>query len=52
MNIKIRLENEKDHKEVENLTREAFWDLHQPGCDEHLLAHKLRKVQADRKSVV
>lgn len=46
MNIKIRLENEKDHKEVENLTREAFWDLHQPGCDEHLLAHKLRKVPA------
>lgn len=46
MNIKIRLEKEKDYKEVENLTRESFWDLHQPGCDEHLLAHKLRKVQA------
>jgi predicted N-acetyltransferase YhbS len=42
MNIKIRLENEKDYKEVENMTREAFWDLFQPGCDEHLLAHKLR----------
>lgn len=46
MNIKIRLEKEKDYKEVENLTREAFWDLHQPGCDEHLLAHKLRRVKA------
>jgi predicted N-acetyltransferase YhbS len=46
MNIKIRLEKEKDHQEVENMTREAFWDLHQPGCDEHLLVHKLRKAEA------
>ncbi len=46
MNIKIRLENEKDHKTVENLTRDAFWDLFQPGCDEHILAHKLRKAEA------
>lgn len=46
MNIEIRLENEKDYYEVENLTREAFWDIYQPGCDEHLLAHKLRNVEA------
>lgn len=46
MNIEMRLENEKDYDEVENLTREAFWDIYQPGCDEHLLAHKLRKVEA------
>lgn len=46
MNVNIRLEKEKDHKEVESLTREAFWDLFQPGCDEHLLAHKLRKAEA------
>ena len=46
MNIEIRLEIIKDYEEVENLTREAFWDLYQPGCDEHLLAHKLRKVEA------
>lgn len=46
MNIEVRLENEKDYEEVENLTREAFWDVYQPGCDEHLLAHKLRKVPA------
>ncbi len=46
MNIKILLEKEMDHKEVESLTREAFWDLFQPGCDEHLLAHKLRKAEA------
>ncbi len=46
MNINIRLEVEKDYEEVENLTREAFWDMYQPGCDEHLLAHKLRNVSA------
>lgn len=46
MNINIRPENEKDYEEVENLTREAFWDLYQPGCDEHLLVHKLRKASA------
>ena len=46
MNINIRLETEKDHREVINMTREAFWDLYAPGCDEHLLAHKLRKIPA------
>ncbi len=42
MNIKIRTENESDYAEVESLTREAFWDMYQPGCVEHLIAHKLR----------
>ena len=46
MNTIIRLESERDYPEVENLTREAFWDLYRPGCVEHLLAHKLRKVPA------
>jgi predicted N-acetyltransferase YhbS len=46
MSLLLRLENQGDYKEVENLTREAFWDLYQPGCDEHLVAHKLRKVSA------
>lgn len=46
MNIIIRLENQSDYEEVENLTREAFWDIYKPGCDEHLLVHKLRKVSA------
>ena len=39
----MRLEEEKDYRTVENVTREAFWNLHQPGCDEHLLVHNLRK---------
>ena len=28
--------------ETENLTREAFWNLYKPGCDEHLALHQLR----------
>ena len=46
MNISIRLEEEKDFKIVEYMTREAFWDLYKPGCDEHLVLHKIRKVPA------
>jgi predicted N-acetyltransferase YhbS len=45
-NISIRLEEEKDHREVEYLTREAFWNVYKPGCDEHLLVHKIRTVPA------
>lgn len=46
MDICIRLENKEDHRIVEEMTREAFWNLHIPGCDEHLLAHKLRDCAA------
>lgn len=42
MEIKLRLEEEKDYRTVEEVTREAFWNLYSPGCNEHLLAHKLR----------
>lgn len=42
MNIEIRQEETKDHREVEELTREAFWNFHVPGCDEHYLVHKIR----------
>ena len=45
-NIIIRLETEEDYRETENMVREAFWDVYQPGCDEHLILHKLRKAQA------
>lgn len=44
MKIFIRLEEEKDFRNVEFLTREAFWDLYRPGCCEHLIVHKMRKV--------
>ena len=43
MSIIIRLENENDYQKVENLTREAFWDLYHPGCTEHLIVHKIRQ---------
>lgn len=46
MNISIRLENENDSRNVENMIREAFWDVYKPGCDEHLIIHKIRKTNA------
>ncbi|WP_313162883.1 N-acetyltransferase [Sedimentibacter sp.] len=46
MNIIIRKEQEKDYKEVEEITREAFWNHHSPGCDEHYLVHIMRKSPA------
>jgi putative acetyltransferase len=42
MEINIRLETENDYLKVEELTREAFWNLYTPGCDEHYLCHILR----------
>ncbi len=44
MNIQIRLERPADYRQVEELTRDAFWDVHVPGCDEHCLAHVLRSA--------
>lgn len=43
MEIQIRNETEKDYREVENLTREAFWNLYVPGANEHFIVHNLRK---------
>lgn len=42
MKIKIRQEVANDHDKVEELTREAFWNLYRPGCDEHYLLHTAR----------
>ena len=38
----IRLEEKKDHREVENLVRESFWNVYKPGCAEHYVIHVLR----------
>ena len=38
----IRLENINDHREVENLVRESFWNVYRPGCTEHFVLHVLR----------
>ncbi len=40
--ITIRLETEREHRAVENLTREAFWNVYRPGCLEHYVLHCYR----------
>ena len=40
--IIIRLEKKEEHREVEELVREAFWNVYRPGCSEHWLLHVLR----------
>ena len=45
-NYTIRLEEKKDHREVENLIREAFWNVYRPGCSEHYVIHMLRNDPA------
>ena len=40
--ITIRLENTEDHRAVENLIRESFWNVYRPGCSEHYVMHVLR----------
>lgn len=42
MNIILRLEQPSDYYETENVTREAFWNHHSPGCNEHYLLHIMR----------
>ncbi len=42
MTITLRRERPADHRTVELVTREAFWGMSGPRCDEHLLVHKLR----------
>lgn len=41
-NYLIRLETEKDYRAVEELTREAFWNVYKPGADEHYFVHQMR----------
>ena len=46
MSITIRLETKEDHRAVENLVREAFWNVYRPGCWEHYVIHVLREDHA------
>ena len=41
-NIIIRQETKDDYRAVENLTRESFWNVYQPGCMEHYVLHCYR----------
>ncbi len=43
MDIILRKETISDYRTVEELTREAFWNLYIPGCSEHYLAHVMRQ---------
>lgn len=45
-NIVIRRETENDHRAVEHLVREAFWNVYRPGCLEHYVLHLLRNDPA------
>ena len=38
----IRLEKKDEYRDVENLVREAFWNVYRPGCSEHYVIHVLR----------
>ena len=40
--MNIRLEKTEDYREVENLTREAFWNVYRPGCTEHYVLNQYR----------
>ena len=42
MEMNIRLEQQQDWREVEQLTREAFWNVYRPGCTEHFVLHQYR----------
>jgi len=38
----IRRERKEEYREVENLVREAFWNVYRPGCLEHYVLNRLR----------
>ncbi len=40
--IIIRKEQVNDYRKVEEIHRDAFWNLYVPGCSEHYIAHILR----------
>lgn len=41
--LMIRNEQIRDYRTVEEIHRDAFWNLSVPGCNEHYLAHILRQ---------
>lgn len=46
MDITIKQTNKKHFFQTLELTREAFWNLYQSGCDEHLALYRIRKSQS------
>ena len=41
MEITIRNEEARDFRKVEELTKKAFCNIHEPGCTEHYLVHTI-----------
>ena len=46
MKIIIKQTEKEFFFQTENLTREAFWNVYKPGCDEHLVLHNIRKSES------
>lgn len=44
MNIIIRKETKEDYHNTEIMVMRAFFNMYRPGCNEHLLVHKLREA--------
>ena len=46
--MKVTIRNIKGNEffETENLTRETFWNLYNPGCKEHYILHSFRQSDA------
>ena len=38
----IRLERKEEHRRVESLVRDSFWNVYRPGCLEHYVLNQLR----------
>ncbi len=45
-NYTIRNEVPADYRAVEDMVREAFWNVYRPGCLEHYVLHQLRSDPA------
>jgi putative acetyltransferase len=45
MKVIIRKEEKHDERIVEEITKRAFWNLHEVGCNEHYLVHLMRNHQ-------
>ena len=50
-NIIIRKETKEDYRKTEYMALRAFWNIHGPGCNEHLLVHKLREADCYLESI-
>lgn len=46
MKIKIQKTDKNKYCQTEFITREAFWNVYEPGCSEHLILHQLRKSKS------